>query len=73
MLCTLCIRHHQLTRYVLSVRSSIGITMHATEEEVDTEIGNDNSEEGKDEIKMAPFTIYHLPFLRATEWHRPSG
>ena len=57
MLCTLCIRHHQLTRYVLSVRSSIGITMHATEEEVDTEIGNDNSEKGKNHVKMEPFRI----------------
>ena len=34
--------------------------MHAAKEEVDTEVGDDDREEGKDEVKMTPFTIYRF-------------
>ena len=34
--------------------------MHAAKEEVDSEVGDDDGEESKDEIKMTPFTIYRF-------------
>lgn len=40
--------------------------MHATKEEVDTEVGDDDREESKDEVKMTPFTIYRFTIYKFT-------